>query len=370
MIHRVVISETERALVYVDGAFERFLRPGRHVLFHPFRTVTVRRLSVLEPRLVLPDLEVLLEHPEVARELDVVRIADHERGLVFRSGNFTSFLAPGVHAFLRAPQLKQAVEVVDASGVEVTHAKRDVLVRAAGAAAFLRVIDVADGHQGVLYVDYARVRTLAAGRHVFWIGVKEISTQVVDVREQTLEVQGQELMTQDKISLRVNLTARFKVVDLAKILDEANWRETLYRELQLALRDEIGARTLDALLARKEEARAAIVARVAPAAAEIGITLVDAGLRDVILPGEMRTIFNQVLEAEKRAEASLIARREETAATRNLLNTAKLLESNPILLKLKELEATEKIAEKIGSLSVVGGLDGLLKAIGQGVKLS
>jgi regulator of protease activity HflC (stomatin/prohibitin superfamily) len=85
------------------------------------------------------------------------------------------------------------------------------------------------------------------------------------------------------------------------------------------------------------------------------------GVKDVILPGEMKTILNQVVEAEKVAQANLIRRREETAATRSLLNTARLMEENPTLLRLKELETLEKVTEKVGSLTVYGGLEGVLK---------
>jgi len=65
--------------------------------------------------------------------------------------------------------------------------------------------------------------------------------------------------------------------------------------------------------------------------------------------------------AEKQAQANLIRRREETAATRSLLNTAKLMEDNPILIRLKELEALEKIAGKVEKISVYSGLEGLLE---------
>ena len=85
------------------------------------------------------------------------------------------------------------------------------------------------------------------------------------------------------------------------------------------------------------------------------------GVKDVILPGEMKTILNQVVEAEKVAQANLIRRREETAATRSLLNTARLMEENPTLLRLKELETLEKVTEKVGKLTVYGGLEGVLK---------
>lgn len=370
MMRRVLIAESERAFVLVDGAFRRFLGPGEHWLVYPFARVEVRRVSILEPRLAFPDAEVLASHPEVAREVVAVRVKDTERGLLFKGGNFAGFLAPGFHAFLRTPQAELVVEIVDITGLVLEHPKRDVLVRFAGSGSFLRVFDVADGHRGVLYVDQRRERLLHSGRHYFWTGVKELAVLMVDMREQTLEVQGQELMTQDKVSLRINVTARFRVTDLEKALEsQVDYRAAFYRDLQLSLRDEVGARTLDDLLGRKEEMRLAMVARVKPEAAAMGLTLLDAGIRDVILPGEMRTIFNQVIEAEKRAQANMIARREETAATRNLMNTAKLLEQNPVLMRLKELETTEKLAEKIGSMSVVGGLDGVMKAFQNAVRL-
>jgi len=87
----------------------------------------------------------------------------------------------------------------------------------------------------------------------------------------------------------------------------------------------------------------------------------------VILPGEMKTILNQVVEAEKVAQANLIRRREETAATRSLLNTARLMEENPTLLRLKELETLEKVTEKVGSLTVYGGLEGVLTKLVPGM---
>jgi hypothetical protein len=80
----------------------------------------------------------------------------------------------------------------------------------------------------------------------------------------------------------------------------------------------------------------------------------DFGIRDIILPGDMKEIMNQVLIADKKAQANSIMRREETASTRSLLNTAKLMEDNAMLWKLKEMEYVEKIAEKISTISVSG----------------
>ena len=116
---------------------------------------------------------------------------------------------------------------------------------------------------------------------------------------------------------------------------------------------------MDTLLADKQgldtELTALIRAKV-PQGAEID----SAGVKDIILPGEIRSILTRVVEAEKSAQANNIRRREETAATRSLLNTARVMEENPTALRLKELETLEKVTEKIDKISVYGGLKGLI----------
>ena len=94
------------------------------------------------------------------------------------------------------------------------------------------------------------------------------------------------------------------------------------------------------------------------------ITFVSGGLKDVVLPGEIRDIMNTVLIAEKKAQANVIARREEVASTRSLLNTAKLMEENATLYKLKELECLERICDKVENISV-GNASGLLEGLRQ-----
>jgi hypothetical protein len=99
---------------------------------------------------------------------------------------------------------------------------------------------------------------------------------------------------------------------------------------------------------------------------ELGIETTELGVKDVILPGDVREMINKVVEAERVAKANLIRRQEETAATRSLLNTAKLMQENPLLVRLKELEALEKLVEKVGRIDLHatgqgGGLDALLQ---------
>jgi regulator of protease activity HflC (stomatin/prohibitin superfamily) len=181
----------------------------------------------------------------------------------------------------------------------------------------------------------------------------------VDQREQVVDVAGQEIMTADKVTLRLNAVVTFKVRDaLRAVTAVEDHRQALYREAQLALRAIVGARTLEALLGEKDAVGRELDAALRTRVGEIGLEVVSLGIRDVILPGEMKELMNKVIEAQKAAEAALISRREETAAVRSQANTARLLEQNPTLMRLREIEALEKVAEK-GRLSVMLGEGGL-----------
>ena len=136
----------------------------------------------------------------------------------------------------------------------------------------------------------------------------------------------------------------------------------LYVLLQTKLRAYIGQFTLDQLLENKSEMSDKILNMVENEAKYLGIKVSQAEIRDIILPGDVKEIMNQVLVAQKKAQANTITRREETAQTRSLLNTAKLMEDNPMLMQLKEMEYVEKIADKIGEISVTGN-GGMVKQL-------
>ncbi len=209
---------------------------------------------------------------------------------------------------------------------------------------------------GLLYRNGRFVGLLGPGRHRVWfLFVRERVTRV-DLRTRTVQVVGQEVTTLDRVSLRMNLLGRYRVVDAVKALHLVeDYPNHLYQDLQMALRSHVAGVALDALLANKGEAGLRVLEAVRPKALDYGVELSEAGVKDLVLPGEMRAILNQVVEAQKEAEASLIRRREETAATRSLANTAALLEKNPALARLKELEALERIARQGGHVKFVTG---------------
>jgi regulator of protease activity HflC (stomatin/prohibitin superfamily) len=168
----------------------------------------------------------------------------------------------------------------------------------------------------------------------------------VDLRIRTLVIQGQEILTADKVSVRVTVLAKMRVTDpVAAQFKVDNYAAQLYGDVQLALREAVATRSLDDLILEKAALGAKVLGALQMTAAGYGVELLEVGVKDLILPGELKEQFVRVIEARKKAEASQIERREEVAATRSLANTAQLLEKNPTLLKLKVLESLEKIAQ-------------------------
>jgi regulator of protease activity HflC (stomatin/prohibitin superfamily) len=204
------------------------------------------------------------------------------------------------------------------------------------------------------------VEVLEPGRYKLARIFSKEEIRKVDMRLRTMVLQGQEIMTLDKVTIRVTMLAKMNVVDpFAALLKVDDFAAQLYGDVQIALRDAVGALELEAAMGRKGALGDAVVSVVAPKALAYGVNLVEAGVRDVILPGEMKTILNQVMEAKKKAEAALIMRREEVAATRSLANTAEMLAKNPALMKLKELEALEKVAARGATIVVAPETFGL-----------
>ncbi len=244
--------------------------------------------------------------------------------------------------------------------VRVLSGVRDPLLSKAAMTA-IALNNVAEGHIGFLMVDGTTQRSLQPGLHMWWKYNRTIEVKQFDLRLQNMEVNGQEILTKDRVSLRINLSAVWQIVDAEIVKRElADSKDYLYRELQLALRTIVSTQTLDELLADKNSLNQQVLALVSEKSAQYGISLKSVGARDIILPGEMKAILTQVVEAQKLAEANLIKRQEETQATRSLHNTAKVMEGNPVLLRLKELEVLEKITGRINTLNVYGGLDGVM----------
>ncbi|MBI3561552.1 MAG: slipin family protein [Gammaproteobacteria bacterium] len=368
-IKRVVIARHERGVYLKDRSIQKILQPGVYTVFDLLGRVDVQVYNLTTPEFTHPYEDVLLKEQRALCELtfSVVELGEYQVGLVYKNDKLAGVLAPATRQLYWKGPVSVRVEVIDiATDYAVAKHLAGLFANArklpAEALNAVLKVEVADNYLGLLIVDGALAKTLSPGLYVFWKFNRSIKVELVDRRVQAVDVSGQEILTADKVSLRINLTALFQVSDpvLARTA-LSNYSDYLYRELQLALRQVIGTRGLDVLLANKDELDQAIFAVVSNKLQDVGVVLRSVGLKDVILPGEMKEILNQVVQAEKAAQANVIKRREETAATRSLLNTARLMDENPTLMRLKELEVLEKVTEKIDKLTVFGGLEGILK---------
>jgi hypothetical protein len=353
MLRRFTVGRHERAFLFRGPEYVRMLRPGAHWVLGLGRTL--QKVSTTGLVLEGADLDVLLRDPDVWQDVVVADLRDDERALVWVDGRIHTVLGRGRAVFWKDVR-DVKVDVVRVEPLRFEHPLLAAILDTPGGKALLTDVTVPKGARGLVYVDERLDGELGPGRYAFWKGVSRVSVDVVDLREVALDVAGQEILTSDKVTLRINLAATYRVTDLRRAAEAtSNLGAAIYRELQLALREAVGTRTLDALLSAKDEIGRGVQAVVAPKALALGAVLLGVGLKDVILPGEMKTLLNQVIEAEKRAQANLISRREETAATRSLLNTAKLIEQSPVLLRLRELESAERVAAHVGSIQIVGG---------------
>lgn len=358
ILKRYRVRSYEYGLRFQDGEFRGILSEGAHWYFDPLDRVTVNLTSRREPRLVHEKLDLIAASGELKGRATVVDLKDDQRGLVWVDGRFHQVLMPGLHAYWTGHR-DVRVEAVDARPARFEHAELPVILRAPGGAAALDSVTVNRGCVGVLYLNGRYVETLPAGLYAFWRGMADARVVEVDQREMTVDVAGQEIMTADKVTLRLNMVLTYRVADPRRavaVSDDA--KQALYREAQLALRAVIGGRELDTLLADKDAVGREVEEVLGRRASELGLVVASAGVRDLILPGDMKELMNKVTEARKAAEANLITRREETAALRSQSNTAKLLADNPTLMRLRELEVLEKIAGN-SKLSVVLGEKGL-----------
>lgn len=367
-----LVKKNERGLLLRDGDFVKLLPPGQHRIRAWGHQLDLERFSLSQSAFEHPLAEYLMnEEPAlIEREFVPVRLADDEIGLLYEDGLLADVLPPGSRRLYWKAMRILRVEVLPLphdlriDQVLVQRLQRMMERKSVGSVDGVLLSEVPQHHLGLLWVDGQVQECLQAGVHGFWQYGRTVQVQCVDMRAQTAEVSGQEILSRDKVGLRLNLSAIWRYADVLQCFSKlARPAEHVYRELQFALRKAVGQRTIDDLLGDKAAIDVEIRDAVAGRLADTGIVLDSVGVKDIILPGEMRSILAQVVEAEKAAQANLIRRREETAATRSLLNTARVMEDNPIALRMKELETLERVADRIDRISVVGGLDQVLNGL-------
>ena len=351
---KIIISENEKGLLFKNGKFVKLLDAGKYRLFGD-SVVERRPMDELYGEL-LPSgcsLETLLRNKEIARQTTVVDVGEQEIALHFVDGKFAQALKKGKYAFWSVER-KHEFQIVSIANPEAGDSVPGYLMEQMERCLYTKVT-VASYQKARLYFNKHFEKVLEPGTYYFWKNGVEVDVGYVDTRLTQMNITGQEILTQDKVSLRINFVCSYRITDYVKVLTEIDdYAEQLHVTAQLAMREYVGKHKLDEILEGKDQGSEHIIARLKEKAPALFVEVLDGGVKDIILPGEIRDIMNTVLAAEKRAQASVITRREEVASTRSLLNTARLMEENQTLYRLKELEYIERICANVGNINLNG----------------
>jgi regulator of protease activity HflC (stomatin/prohibitin superfamily) len=215
-----------------------------------------------------------------------------------------------------------------------------------------RAFLVPEGYAGLLYQRGKFVEVLRAGEHIRW--GRKFTLGVSDLRKTSVFVAGQEVLSADNVGLKASLLVTYQVIDPPKAAHETqNWHGDLYNAAQVALRAVAGGVTIEALLGKRLDLGAQLLARIKADAEKIGVNVLAVEIRDVTLPNDLKRAFADVLKAKQEGQAALERARGESAALRNLANGARVLEGNPALMNLRLMQSLAA-AQNAGNTFVLG----------------
>ncbi len=352
---KTIVKDTERGFLFKKGKFEKMLQPG---IYHTFGSTEIRKADIDKPlsmSFTEAQLALFAKDESFAAETISVTVADGKIALCFTDGTYKESLTAGKYILWNNVK-EHTFEMYDITCPQVPDGISRCICEKLCDEDQMFSVRVPEYGKGMLYFDGSLKEILAPGVYYFWNNSTEIHCEIADTRQQQMTISGQELLTKDKVAVRLNFVCSYRLTEFEKAFREIrDYASQFYTAVQMVVREQIASGTLDDLLTQRDVITAAITERLKAKAADLYIEVIETGIRDIILPGEVRDIMNTVLIAEKRAQANVITRREEVASTRSLLNTAKLMDENKTLYKLKELEYLERICENVGNISVSGG---------------
>lgn len=350
---KIIIKDNQAGFVTKNGLFVKMITAG---IYHFSKTlgyqVQIEEMSGEVDYLDVP-YQILAQDENFCKATIHMEIPDGYAGFLYVNDNLQSLANRREYTFWNVYE-KYSIKLISMKQPEISPEVSKQMLAVVPARMY-KTAAIGDGEVGLLYYNNIMQRQLSKGIYSFWNYNTEVAVKIFDKKQQKLDIVGQEILTKDKIGIRMNLVCMYRIGDVEKFVEKiTNLKEQLYSCVQLVLREQTGNYKLDEILELKEQISKEVHKSLKQKEKEYCVEILDVGIKDIILPGEIRDIMNTVLVAEKTAQANVISRREEVASTRSLLNTAKLMEDNKTLYKLKELEYLERICDKVGEISVSG----------------
>lgn len=359
---KIIIQENQVGFVTKNGKFYKMITAGKYHFSKKLGYKVYIEEMLGELNFVDIPYQILKRDKKFNESTVYFCIPDGYIGLIYVNDTLRSFASRKEYIFWNVFE-RYDIKLVS---MEDTEMGKDVTKQMLSVipAKYYTCVCVEEGEVGLLYYNNVLQKKLERGVYYFWNDKNRVSYRIVDMKQMELHITGQEILTKDKIGIRMNVDLVYRIKDAveltANIKDLAN---QMYSFVQLIIRESTGNYKLDDILELKENISGEIFDKLKENQEKFCVEFIYAGIKDIILPGEIRDIMNSVLVAEKTAQANVISRREEVASTRSLLNTAKLMDENKTLYKLKELEYIEKICDRVGEISLNGNA-GLIEQLG------
>lgn len=360
---KYIIRDNQAGFVLKNGVFRKMITAGTyHFSKMAGYTVVIEEMLGELNYLDVP-YQVLSRDPAFLEATVHMEIPDGSVGFLYMNGKLTSFANRKEYVFwnvfdryeMRIVSMAETVIGSEVSKQMLTLVPKHLYTE----------VSVGEGETGLVYYDNVMQKPLSKGVYRFWNYCHVVSYCVLDMKQKEMDIVGQEILTRDKIGIRMNVACMYKIRDAVEFVSTiSDLKGQLYPAVQLVIREIVGNYKLDEILEAKEQISKEIYGALKERENMFCVNFPTAGIKDIILPGEIREIMNSVLVAEKTAQANVISRREEVASTRSLLNTAKLMDESQTLYRLKELEYLERICEKVGEISVNGSA-GIVEQLGK-----
>ena len=291
---RVKVNEYQVALVFKNGAYQRVLLTGTYWFW---KGQDVYVYDVTKPFVAPVELNILLKDVMLADILHVVEVKDNEIVLQYENRLLKQVLIAGRYTFWKSVIQYEFVRA-DISKIEITENIDRAVLLSKQVSAYVRSVSVENYEKAVLFIDGKFEKVLESGVYYWWKNNIAVHIVRVDVRQQQLEVNGQEILTKDKAALRINAWAQYRVAEFEKaVLQNKEYEKQLYVAFQLALREYVAGFSFDELLEKKDGMASFVLQNVKERAESLGVEAHGLGIGDIILPADVKRVMNQVLIA-------------------------------------------------------------------------
>ena len=209
--------------------------------------------------------------------------------------------------------------------------------------------------------EYERAIVFRLGRYqatkgpgLYWI-IPFIERQIkVDIRTKTVDLEQQETITKDSVTIKVNAVLWFKITHPSDaIIKVADYNKAVYQFSVTALRNIIGQHSLDEVLREREQINDTLQKIVDSITDPWGIKIEMVEMKDVEIPEAMQRAMAREAEAIREKRARIVKAEAELEASIKLTQGAKEMEGSPIALELRRMQMLSEIGIDNNTTTIV-----------------